>query len=166
MTGPFILWCQQIAPDLPPHAWWLMALTLIVLGLAAAIDAVMGIVPDALVALGLTGLLAGFGLTLSWPVAAHHLLWGLGAALLLWAVNEIWYRRFKHDAFGMGDTKWSVLAVTGLGPLPVLMGWGGGACLAVLWLTGLRLAKQPVRQVHFAPFLFLGLLGGLYWLHR
>jgi hypothetical protein len=57
-----------------------------------------------------------------------------------------------------------MLAVTGFGIVPTLFAWGAGACLAVLVMGALLAARRPIARVHFAPFLFLGLLGGLWWL--
>ena len=59
-----------------------------------------------------------------------------------------------------------MLAVTAFGALPALISWGIGACLGVSWLGALKLAKRPAAHVHFAPFLFLGLIAAIVWLNR
>ncbi len=82
----------------------------------------------------------------------------LGFAAAIWGLNEGWYRWKKHEALGMGDAKWSAVAVLGFGLLPVLWCWGLGAILALLWLGWRRWQGHPARQVYFAPFLCIALL--------
>lgn len=149
---------------MPPEAWWLPALTLLVLGAAAAVDAFTAVIPDALIFLGTVATVAVQGFYVSWPFASHHLAVALAVMAGLWAINELWHWRFRQDALGMGDAKWTMLAVACFGTLPPLFAWGFGSCLAVLWIGGLRLARRDIAHVYFAPFLFAGLLAGLYWL--
>ncbi|MDD5586275.1 MAG: prepilin peptidase [Alphaproteobacteria bacterium] len=166
----------RLAVDLPAEAWWVPALVLILLGIAALVDAVDGRVPDPLVLAGLLATTAAQGLYADWPLASRHLLFGFGAAMALWGVNQLYYTAVKRDAFGMGDAKWTAVAVAAFGLKPALWAWVIGAWLGLGWL-GLkkayayarRLASAPPVEtgssdhIHFAPFLFTGLLAGLYW---
>ena len=76
----------------------------------------------------------------------------------------------------MGDAKWTALAIAAFGFKPALWAWVVGAWLGLSWLalqavfSLLRRLFDPSAQVrdfyerlHFAPFLFIGLLAGLYW---
>jgi prepilin signal peptidase PulO-like enzyme (type II secretory pathway) len=151
-------------PAFPPEIWWLPILVLALLGLAAAIDAIKGVVPDILIVIGLFALIAILGFEVSWPFAAGQLGWGIAAAIAIWAINELWFQMLGHEAIGMGDAKWTLLAAAGFGIVPVLFAWGAGACIAVLAMGLLFAARKPVTRLHFAPFLFLGLLVAIYWL--
>ncbi|MDX2027872.1 MAG: prepilin peptidase [Alphaproteobacteria bacterium] len=150
--------------DLPPEAWWVPALVFLILVAAAAIDAIKAIVPDALIFVGLLALTALQGLYVSWPFAGEHLRLAVIAGLSLWAINHLWFLAFKHDALGMGDAKWTMLAIACFGLSPVVFAWGFGACLAVLWMGSLSLVRYKITRVYFAPFLLLGLMAGIYWL--
>lgn len=75
----------------------------------------------------------------------------------IWGGNELWYRWRGQDALGMGDAKWSMLAVFAFGVMPVLWAWVVGAWLALGWMAALRLMKRKIRRVYFAPFLCIGL---------
>jgi prepilin signal peptidase PulO-like enzyme (type II secretory pathway) len=152
------------ASGLPQEAWWLPVLVLLILGAAALVDAVTSTIPDPLVFLGLIVVTATQGLYVSWPFAAQHLMWGLVAAMGLWAVNQCWYTLFKRDALGMGDGKWTMLVVACFGVMPAVFAWGLGACLAILWMGLSWAARVKITRVYFAPFLFIGLLAGIYWL--
>lgn len=154
----------QTAPGLPPEVWWVPALVLFVLGSAALIDTITSIIPDPLIFLGLLVVTLTQGLTVSWPDAAAHLAEALAVALGIWAINQAWYRLMKADALGMGDAKWTMLAVSCFGIIPALFAWGFGACLAVAWMGTARMAHYKITRVFFAPFLFIGLCAGLYWL--
>lgn len=149
---------------LPSEAWWLPALVVLVLGASATIDAFTSVVPDPLIFTGLLAVVAVQGIDVSWPFAARHLTIALVAAIGLWALNMLWYRIFKRDALGMGDAKWTMLAVACFDINPVLFAWGFGACLALLWMGALRLTRYQITRVYFAPFLFFGLMTGIYWL--
>ena len=151
-------------PDLPAEAWWLPGTIIVLLGIASAIDAFKAIVPYQVIVIGLFITIAALGFDVSWPYSARQLAWGIGSAVALWAINELWFQFFAHEAIGMGDAKWTLLAVTCFGIMPVLFAWGFGACIAVLWLGVLFVTKHKSKHVHFAPFLFIGLLAGLYWL--
>lgn len=149
-------------PDMPPEAWWVAALALLVLGAGAAIDFIKGIIPDPLIFFGMIGIVAAKGMYVSWPDAAHQMTWGLLAAAIVWGVNELWFRAFHHDALGMGDAKWSMLAVTCFGGMPVLIAWGIGAILGSIWIGVQKVIRLPNLYLHFAPFLFAGLLIGIW----
>lgn len=152
------------AVELPPEAQWLPYLVLVILGAAAAIDSFTSKVPDPLIFFGLLIAVGAEGFYVSWPFAAQHLGYALAAGIAVWVINQIWYRIFKRDAIGMGDAKWTMLAMTCFKVLPVLFAWGFGACLAVVWIGGAWLCKKRLSHVYFAPFLWAGLLVGIYWL--
>jgi prepilin signal peptidase PulO-like enzyme (type II secretory pathway) len=152
-----------LTPGLPPQAWWVGLLTLFILGLAATIDAFTATIPDTLMFFGLLAVVILQGSYVSWPFASMHLSMAIAAGLAVWAINQAWYLFFKQDALGMGDAKWSMLAVALFDLKPVLVAWGLGACLAVIWLMAAQLVRYQTTRVHFAPFLFVGLLAGLYW---
>lgn len=149
--------------DMPPEAWWVAVIALLVLGASAGVDLVKGIVPDPMIFFGMIGIVAAKGIYVNWPFSAHQMTWGLIAAAIIWGVNELWFRIFKHDALGLGDAKWSMLAVTCFGPFAVLFAWGIGALLGSFWIGVQKLARRPKVYVHFAPFLFVGLIGGIWF---
>ena len=152
------------APDMPPELWLVPTIVLGILGLTAIIDAFTKIVPDVLIFAGLVVITGLLGFFASWDIAAQHLQVAIAAAVAIWGVNELWYRCLHHDALGMGDAKWTLLAVTCFGIIPALFAWGGGAIIAVIFMGGMRLFRRPIKRVTFAPFLFIGLCAGLYWL--
>jgi len=154
----------NIAPDMPPELWALTAFVLGLLALMAAIDAFTAIIPDTLVMLGLISVTGLLGIYDSWDSAAHHLQIAIVAGVLIWGVNAAWYRCFRTDAFGMGDAKWTMLVVACLGVMPALLAWGLGAILATIFIGTMRLFRRPIARVTFAPFLFIGLCLGLYWM--
>ena len=154
----------ETAPDLPPDLWWLPPAALVFLLIAAAVDALRSYVPDALIFFGLLFVTAMQGAFVSWPFAALHLAFALCAAVAIWALNQGWRMLFRRDAIGMGDAKFTMLAVSCFGALPMLFAWGAGAILALLWIGCAHLAKRRIRHVHFAPFLFAGLCAALYWI--
>ena len=152
------------APDMPPELWAVPAFVLGILLVTAIIDAFTKIVPDVLIFAGLmiaTGLLGFFA---SWDIAAQHLQVAIAVTVAIWGMNELWYRSFHHEALGMGDAKWTLLAVTCFGVIPALLAWGGGAVIAAIFMIGMRLFRCPIKRVTFAPFLLIGLCAGLYWL--
>lgn len=79
--------------------------------------------------------------------------------MALWALNHLYYLLRKEDGLGMGDGKWTLLAVTAFGIKPSLFAWTFGAFLGLAWL-GVRhaLRGHSPEPIHFAPFLFAGLL--------
>jgi prepilin signal peptidase PulO-like enzyme (type II secretory pathway) len=165
---PYISACKtiliDIAPGMPPDIWWVTALVVFILALAATIDAFTTTVPDSLIFLGLLAITGMQGWYASWAVAAMHLRQAIEAGVLIWAINLMWYWKFRNDALGMGDAKWTMLAVACFGWLAGVIAWGAGACLAVVWLCVAWLVKRPVDRVTFAPFLMAGLMLGLWWM--
>jgi prepilin signal peptidase PulO-like enzyme (type II secretory pathway) len=151
------------APGMPPEYWWMTACILSILALASTIDAFTGIVPDSLIFLGMLAVTGTQGMIASWPVAGTHLRHAVEAGLLVWLTNFLWYAKFHHDALGMGDAKWTMLAVACFGPVPGIFAWGVGSVLAVIFIGASRLVRFQVTQLTFAPFLFIGLTIGLYW---
>lgn len=155
---------QAAMPEgLPEESVWLGAVTLAFLLAAAIVDALKGIVPDPVIFFGTLLVVVAQGLYVTWPFAAHNLTLGLLGYFVIWAINEVWYRFLKHDALGMGDGKWTMLAIAAFSIKAALVAWGGGACLAVLWLIGCRVVCRKTAHVHFAPFLFMGLLGAIFY---
>ncbi|HUY68787.1 MAG TPA: prepilin peptidase [Alphaproteobacteria bacterium] len=148
----------------PPAMGWLAPAVLAMLFAAAAIDAFTARIPDPLIFFGLLLTTAAQGFQADWPVAARHLLIGFAAGVLVAGLNHLWYRFKKHDALGMGDAKWTMLAAACFGPLPAAVAWGLGAWLGLAWIGFLKLLRKPATRVHFAPFLFVGLVVGIYWL--
>jgi len=148
---------------LPPEAWWLPAIVLFLLFCAALVDAFTSTVPDPLIFLGLAAVLAVQGMYVSWEFAGWHLLLALAAALFIWTMNELWRAAFDNDAIGMGDVKWTMLAIACFDTTPVMAAWGIGAWLALIWIGVARLYHYKLGRVYFAPFLFLGLLAAIYF---
>jgi prepilin signal peptidase PulO-like enzyme (type II secretory pathway) len=155
--------------------WWLLPVAMLfVLGLSSTWDACKGRVPDAFIFLGLLLTAAVQGLYTEWSTAAEHLALGLGVAFALWGLNQLYYTLMKTDAFGMGDAKWTALAVANFGLKPALFAWVIGAWLGLGWM-GVKGLSRRVRKlyaegngetrtyIHFTPFLFVGLLVGIYW---
>ena len=149
----------------PPYDWWIPACVLMILGATAAVDAFTAIVPDLLIIPGFLAFIALLGFSVSWPVALHALSLGVAAGALVLLLDILWFLAFKRNALGMGDAKWTMFAVTAYGVMPVLISWGIGAWLAVGWILAAKLMRRPTPYVHFAPFLFVGLIGGLWWQH-
>lgn len=154
----------QTIPGMPTEGGWLAPVIFVLLGIAAVIDARTGHVSDPLVFAGLFFTIAAEGVLVDWPFAGQHLVFALIAGFLLYAINELWYRARKRDAFGMGDAKWTVLAVSCFGSMAGFSAWALGTWLALGWMGAMRLMKRPSMRVHFSPFLFIGLCAGIYWL--
>jgi prepilin signal peptidase PulO-like enzyme (type II secretory pathway) len=164
LLGDFRAGLMHVTPGLPPGGWWLPATVLVLLGLAAIVDALTATVPDALIFLGLGAVIAAQGTYVSWPFAGWHLALAIGAAILVWSMNDLWRAVFDNDAIGMGDAKWTMLAVSCFDLNPVLAAWGIGAWLALIWIGAAWASKYKLQRVYFAPFLFLGLLASIYLL--
>lgn len=123
----------------------------------AAIDAKTGLVPP--VPLALAGLLMmAVLISTNSERALTAPLYALGFYMAIFLVNELHYQLTERDALGLGDAHWSLVAVLAFGPMAVLMAWGLGAWLAILWLAGRRLAGKAAGQVYFVPFLFVALM--------
>ena len=90
------------------------------------------------------------------------------ALFVLWAFNEIYFKICQQDAFGMGDAKWSGVAVFAFGLKTVFWTWCVGAWLGLAWMGARKLLGfvwpplKPEERLHFTPFLFLGLWGVIY----
>lgn len=162
-----------------PAGFWLGLPVWIILGWTAIIDARTGRVPDLLLLPGAVIALAGLivGTLHSIPdnttAAILFILQRLFASLafgsVVWALNELWYRWRGHDALGMGDAKWSMLAILAFGLIPVLWAWPLAAGLGLLWLALRRWQNRPTQRLFFAPFLCIGLVVGqvlLFYLKR
>ena len=171
----------RLAVDLPPEAYWLPVAMLAFLGIAAAVDARTGRIPDPIIFFGLLVMVAMRGVYTEWEQAARYLMAGIGISLVLYALNQFYYYAFKRDAYGMGDVKWTLLAITVFSIKPSIIAWVLAAWLGLLWLGLVKVTQwmrrfyaerngesYPLRvtesrnHVHFAPFLFFGLLAGLY----
>jgi prepilin signal peptidase PulO-like enzyme (type II secretory pathway) len=153
-----------MAPAMPLDFWWVTALVLVLLALTATVDAFTSIVPDIFIFIGLVAVTSAQGLGASWSDAAQHLEQAIAAGVLIWAINALWHKKFKHDALGMGDAKWTMLAVACFGIMPAVFAWGVGSLLAVSFIGAAKLGNYTIRRVTFAPFLFVGLIAGLFWL--
>ncbi len=153
---------EQVAPGVPSEGWWVTAGVLAILAMAATIDAFTEIVPELLILLGLMAVTGVQGHWGSWEVAAQNLAYAIGAGLFIWALNFAWFCKFKHDAIGMGDAKWTMLAVACFGIDFGVYAWGVGSVLATIYIGLFRVFKYQVTKVTFSPFLFVGLSVALY----
>ncbi|MDD3370639.1 MAG: prepilin peptidase [Alphaproteobacteria bacterium] len=147
---------------MPPDLWGLSAAVLGLLCVAAWVDAVKKIVPDPLIFLGLFSVAAVQGIFISWDAAALHLRHAVYAGVFIWSVNAAWFRVFRHDALGMGDAKWTMLAVSVFGIESAVVAWGISSVLATIFLGLFRLFNHRISVVAFSPFLFVGLCVALY----
>lgn len=152
----------------PPSVWCIPFFVLAMLAIASFHDARTGRVPDVVLGVGGFVALAGLAWGAGWMVAGARLVMALGSVVVLYMANNLYYRLNGHDAFGFGDAKWTGLAVAGFGWQPACWAWVWGAWLALLWLA-LRWLWRKVSPtygghfyVHFAPFLFLGLLASFF----
>ena len=154
----------HVAPGMPPETWWMTACVLFILALAATIDAFTAIIPEALIFLGLFAITVVQGIFASWEIAGQHLREAVAAGFLIWGINHAWYYKFRYDALGMGDAKWTMLAVACFGAEAALVAWGIGSVLATIFIGVFRLFNYRITQVTFSPFLFIGLSVALYGL--
>lgn len=143
-------------------------LVLFFLAVASIADARTGRVPDSVIAVGLFITIASLAWGSGWLLAGERVVYIVAAVLALRLVNYVYFYFCNHDAFGFGDAKWTGLAVAGFGFVPVCWAWVIGAWLALIWM-GCRWLWRNVSPtygghvyVHFAPFLFLGLILALY----
>lgn len=144
-----------------PYAPWLPLVVYLVLLGTAAWDARTGIVPNIPLAVAALVFLMGSFIADGWQETAIRGAWGVGAAVAIWAINEIWFRLFGRDAIGMGDAKWTALAIMPFGWFPALAAWFVGSWISVLWIGACYALRIKIRKVYFAPFLFCGLTVGL-----
>jgi prepilin signal peptidase PulO-like enzyme (type II secretory pathway) len=147
----------------PAEIWWFPACVLLVLAATAAIDTFTARIPDLMILPGIIATVMLAGQYVSWTFALHNFAYGVASYFLVWFLNFLWYLAFKRDALGLGDAKWTMMAVSAFGILPVAVAWGIGAWLALVWIFMAKVFRRPIPYVHFAPFLFAGLVGGLWW---
>ena len=148
--------------------YYARVLVLAVLGWTAWVDAWTGRVARPWIWAG--GVLAVFASQQweGWYIAGVRLTVALAVYVFLRLINEGYYRIFKRDPYGYGDMRWSALAAYAFGVAPVLWAWAIGAWLGLLFMGGAWIfafvfgRPRPEGYIHFAPFLFLGLLGALY----
>lgn len=136
---------------------WAGALAFAALFYTAVVDARTGLVPPvplAVAAMALMASLLASGADRAFTEPSHALL----VYALIFAVNEVHYRITGRDALGLGDAHWSLVATLAFGAPAVLLSWGLGAWLALLWLGARRLCGKPAGQVYFVPFLFIALV--------
>jgi prepilin signal peptidase PulO-like enzyme (type II secretory pathway) len=168
MSASFVTSIEHLGDALIPDGaigfWWMPFVVLLALLIAAVIDAKKGVIPDPLIFAGLLIVTLLQGLSADWEFAAQHLRLAIAVGIGLWGVNAAWRQAFKGDAFGMGDVKWTMLVVDCFGLAPALFAWGLGAFLSVLVIGGMSMARRKIKQLYFGPYLFVGLLAGLYWL--
>lgn len=148
----------------PEPIGFMPSLVLLVLAWVSWVDARTGRVPDfPVMGMFLVALLslAYYG---GWLVAGQQFLYVAAAVAVLRLANYLYLKLSNHDAFGFGDVKWTALAVVGFGFAPVAWAWAIASWLGLLWLGIRKLWRRftPTyaghEYVHFAPFLFLGLL--------
>jgi len=152
----------QMAPGIPYGMQWVTVVVILILAATALVDAFREIVPDVLICLGLSVVIAVIGFFGTWEESARHLLEAIAAGCVIWAINFAWFLKFRYDALGMGDAKWTMLAVACFGFGPSLLAWGIGSVLATIFIGSFRFFKGRLSQVSFAPFLFVGLGVGVY----
>lgn len=135
------------------------------LALAAIWDAKTGLVPDVILAPACVLSLIGLILRGDPVAAAEAVGWSVLALGIVWITNEIWFRLFHRDALGMGDAKWTAVAVLAAGPFPAAVAWMLGSWLALFWIGGAWVLRRRLAVVHFAPFLLIGLFVGIVFFH-
>lgn len=148
-----------------PYGPWLPGAIYLILLATAAWDARTGIVPNIPLAIGAAAIIVGRFLVEEWPTALVYIAMGFGAWAVIWVFNEIWFRVFKKDAIGMGDAKWTALAVAAFGPVPALFAWLAGSWVAIAWIGLSWLMGHKIKKVYYAPFLLCGLTIGLLITH-
>lgn len=145
-----------------PFGPWLPGYVLLVLLFTAAWDARTGIVPNKALLTGAVPLMIGRYVANGWQDALTYLALGIGVWAFIWALNEAWYTFFKKDAVGMGDAKWTALAVATFGLVPgALFAWFAGSWVSIGWFALSYAVGRRIKKVYFAPFLFCGLIIGL-----
>jgi prepilin signal peptidase PulO-like enzyme (type II secretory pathway) len=160
----FIAHFDRLIIGTSDDAAWLGFVVLVILAGTAWHDARTGKVPDLPLLMG--GLLVALGQYWygSWQNMLQQVGLGALAALVLWAINEAYYRLKKRDAFGMGDAKWTALGVQAFGVAALGWSWVLGAWLALLWMGLAKIFGHRLGRVYFAPFLAIGLILILFFL--
>lgn len=158
----------MLEPQSVPQLELLPHIILVLLGLAALIDAFTGRVPHFLIVIGMGVVIFFAAVHTGWPLTGLRLLVAAIAFTLLVYANRTYMNLCHREAFGMGDAKWTAVAAATFGLTPVFWAWVLGAWFGLLWL-GLRFilglvwpGAKSSGYVHFAPFLMIGLLIKLY----
>ena len=152
---------------LSPFAPWPAGLiALLALIYTAWADARTGTVPSKPLLAAAAILLAGICWQKAWEAEWQGMSWQVGRLLLpalafyaaIWSLNMMWKGLYKHDALGMGDASWSMLACLAYGWRAVAFAWGAGAVIAILFLGTRKLLGKTHGHVYFVPFLLIGLI--------
>ncbi len=152
----------------PDTLWYVPVIVFAVLIGTAIWDACTGRVPTWPLLLTLVCAFAGLVTVSGFSAALTHSYPVLLPVVILCLLNALCVKMTGHDAFGMGDVKWTVLATFAFGLWPVFWAWVLGSWLALAWLGVCRLARRFLTclgsstyqghvYVHFVPFLLLGL---------
>jgi len=91
-------------------------------------------------------------------------------SVILYVLNLLCVKITKHDAFGMGDIKFTFVIAFIFGLSPAIWSWFIGSWIAVLWIFIRKIIKRSSKDkyqghiyVHFVPFLFFGLCLSLFF---
>lgn len=148
----------------PEIIWYVPSLVLAILALTAFIDARTARVPTMPLLFVLVASFLALAFFAGWVPAFERAYPVVLPVIILCFINVACVKFTKHDAFGMGDVKWTAVAAFAFGLWPVFWAWVIGAWLALIWLGFRRIIKRLGSQnyqgylyVHFVPFLFLGL---------
>ncbi len=140
-----------------PGGPWIALLVWAILAGTAYVDARSGRVPNKPLVAGALFVSVCYLFIGPPELLLEQIAWALLCGFVIWAINAIWYSLRKHDALGMGDAKWSMLAALGFGVEPVFWAWVVAAWLALGWIAITRLRRLSIKRVFFAPFLLAGL---------
>lgn len=157
-----------LPPDFSGQLAFLPYAILGILGLAALVDAFTGRVPNSLVLIGVSSVIFLSASYEGWTRAGGRLFVAFLAFTLLKTINRVYISLCRRDAFGMGDAKWTALAAMAFGLPNVFWAWVIGAWLGLVWMLLRRLVGyvfplfRSYGYIHFAPFLFAGLVLRLY----
>ncbi len=159
-----------VHPETMSDPVWLASLCAVtVLAATAFIDARTGRVPDLPLFLGLAGMIFISGFYEGQPVLLYRSVAAIIAIFVLWVINYSYFFFLRHDAYGMGDVKWTGLATFVVGLNVIFWAWCLAAWLGLLWMGGRMFLGlffwqlKEKRHVHFSPFLFISLLVSLYF---
>lgn len=155
--------------DYPPSLWFVPILVLAILAVTSIVDAFTGRVPTVPLVVALLGPLLAVALVHGWMPTLERAVLALIPVLTLCLFNFICVQITRHDAFGMGDVKWTAVAAFSFGVGIVFWSWVIGAWVALIWLGLRRIARLFIPSlasehyeghayVHFVPFLLVGLL--------
>ncbi len=153
--------------DNPDHVFLAVQTAVFILLLwAAMVDALTGLVPDGILVPAAFLALAGVRFAYDTSTLVEQGLYAGAGMMVIYVINRTYLIFFDRDAIGMGDAKWTGVALLIFEVPDVLWGWVFGAWLGLMWMAGGRLyatlTKSPsITYVHFAPFLAIGLLTSL-----